>query len=134
MTTPTLPRKPRKRALGTPTRALSLVAIPTAIVVAASGCETGTDAVASGANFDFVSQGGQTDILYDQPESRNMIGVLAGPDLMADGSGISVTEYAGQVVGINLWGQWCAPCRSERSEEYKSELQSLVRLMYVVFG
>ena len=70
----------------------------------------------SGANFDFVSPGGQTDILYDPPESRNMIGVLAGPDLMADGSDISLTDYAGQVVVINLWGQWCAPCRSEADD------------------
>ncbi|NHE68946.1 TlpA family protein disulfide reductase [Rhodococcus sp. D-46] len=88
----------------------------TAIVVAASGCATGTDAVASGANFDFVSPGGQTDILYDPPESRNMIGVLAGPDLMAEGNDISLTDYAGQVVVINLWGQWCAPCRSEADD------------------
>lgn len=116
MNAPALPRKSRQRVLGKPTRILPLVAILTAIVVAASGCATGTDAVASGANFDFVSPGGQTDILYDPPESRNMIGVLAGPDLMADGSDISLTDYAGQVVVINLWGQWCAPCRSEADD------------------
>ena len=116
MNAPALPRKSRQRVLGKPTRILPLVAILTAIVVAASGCATGTDAVASGANFDFVSPGGQTDILYDPPESRNMIGVLAGPDLMANGSDISLTDYAGQVVVINLWGQWCAPCRSEADD------------------
>ncbi|MER5837387.1 hypothetical protein ABT116_43170, partial [Streptomyces sp. NPDC002130] len=65
MNAPALPRKSRQRVLGKPTRILPLVAILTAIVVAASGCATGTDAVASGANFDFVSPGGQTDILYD---------------------------------------------------------------------
>ncbi len=116
MNAPALPRKSRQRVLGKPTRILPLVAILTAIVVAASGCATGTDAVASGANFDFVSPGGQTDILYDPPESRNRIGALAGPDLMTDGNDISLTDYADQIVVINLWGQWCAPCRSEADD------------------
>ena len=116
MTVPTPARQRMHRTPRAHAHPLSLVVILTAIVVAASGCATGTDAVASGANFDFVSPGGQTDILYDPPESRNMIGVLAGPDLMAEGNDISLTDYAGQVVVINLWGQWCAPCRSEADD------------------
>src|SRR3546814_3535417 len=116
MTVPTPARKLMHRTPRAHAPPLSRVVILTAIVVAASGCATGTDAVASGANFDVGSPGGQTDILYDPPESRNMIGVLAGPDLMADGSDISLTDYAGQVVVINLWGQWCAPCRSEADD------------------
>src|SRR3546814_14617920 len=35
---------------------------------------------------------------------------------MAEGNDISLTDYAGQVVVINLWGQWCAPCRSEADD------------------
>ncbi|MER2224665.1 MAG: TlpA family protein disulfide reductase, partial [Rhodococcus sp. (in: high G+C Gram-positive bacteria)] len=44
--------------------------LATAVVLAASSCATGTDAVAQGGSFDFVSPGGQTEIFYDPPEIR----------------------------------------------------------------
>ncbi|MFC3963200.1 TlpA disulfide reductase family protein [Nocardia jiangsuensis] len=84
-----------------------------ALVAALAGCATGTDAVASGGTFDFVSPGGKTDIVYDPPASRGTIGALAGPDLMNDGKTVSVADFPGQVVVLNLWGQWCGPCRAE---------------------
>lgn len=30
-----------------------------------------------------------------------------------DGADISLDDYAGQVVVVNVWGSWCAPCRAE---------------------
>ena len=30
-----------------------------------------------------------------------------------DGEDLSLDEYAGQVVVLNVWGSWCAPCRKE---------------------
>lgn len=68
-----------------------------------------SDAVAQGGTFDFVAPGGQTDIFYDPPAT----GALSGPELMTDAP---IDDYAGQVVVINLWGQWCAPCRSEADD------------------
>ena len=30
-----------------------------------------------------------------------------------DGEEVSLDDYAGQVVVVNVWGSWCAPCRAE---------------------
>lgn len=90
-----------------------LVALALAL---APGCATGQDAVAQGGTFEFVAPGGQTDITYDPPASRGRPGPLSGPDLMDTSRTISLTDFAGQVVVINVWGQWCGPCRAEMPE------------------
>lgn len=91
-----------------------MVALLAAALVA--GCSTGDDAVAQGGTFQFVAPGGKTDIFYDPPSSRGVPGPLSGPDLMDTNRTISVDDFAGQVVIINIWGQWCGPCRAEVSE------------------
>ncbi|WP_406266832.1 TlpA family protein disulfide reductase [Nocardia sp. NBC_00881] len=98
----------------TPTRRVIPVLLAcVALIAALAGCSTGSDAVASGGTFEFVSPGGKTDIVYDPPAARGTIGSLAGPDLMTAGKTTSVEDYAGKVVVLNLWGQWCGPCRAE---------------------
>ncbi len=87
-----------------------------AIVVVSSGCSVGADAASTGGSFDFVAPGGQTDIFYDPPETRGIIGELAGPDLMEEGRNTALSDYDGEVVVINLWGQWCGPCRGEADD------------------
>lgn len=90
-----------------------LVVIVSAVLAVLTGCSTGDDAVAQGGTFEFVAPGGQTDIFYDPPESRGRPGSLSGPDLMDPAKTISLDDFAGKVVVINVWGQWCAPCRTE---------------------
>jgi len=82
-------------------------------VLLLAGCSTGDDAVAQGGTFEFVAPGGKTDIFYDPPESRSRPGKISGPDLMDESKTISLDDFAGKVVVINVWGQWCGPCRSE---------------------
>ncbi len=93
-------------------RALILVAA--ALLLA--GCATGTDAVARGGTFEFVSPGGKTDIFYDPPAQRGTVGELSGDSLTEPGVTVSLDRYRDQVVVLNVWGSWCGPCRSEADD------------------
>lgn len=97
-------------------RALFAACVATVVL---AGCATGSDAVAQGGTFEFVAPGGKTDIFYDPPGDRGRPGPLAGPDLMDPDKTVALDDFAGKVVVINVWGQWCAPCRTEISQLQK---------------
>ncbi|WIV58915.1 TlpA family protein disulfide reductase [Amycolatopsis nalaikhensis] len=84
-------------------------------VLALAGCSAGKDAVVQGSSFSFVSPGGKVDITYDVAQ-RQTAPVLAGDDLMNEGKQLSLADFPGKVVVLNLWGQWCGPCRTEAPE------------------
>jgi len=92
-------------------RALALVA---GLVLALAGCSTGDDAVVSGSQFTFVAPGGKTRIEYS-PDERQQL-TVTGEDLMKPGKQLSTKDFAGKVVVLNVWGQWCPPCRAEAPE------------------
>ena len=99
-------------------RVLALMA-SLAVLAPLTACSTGTDAVAQGGTFEFVAPGGKTDIFYDPPESRGRPGELAGPSLTDPAKAVSLNDFSGQVVVVNIWGQWCGPCRAEVTELQK---------------
>jgi thiol-disulfide isomerase/thioredoxin len=94
--------------------ALLALSVASSLLVLA-GCSTGTDAVERGTEFQFVSPGGQTEIFYDGGD-RQQAPPLSGEDLMKTGTDIAVSDFAGKVVVLNLWGAWCPPCRVEAPE------------------
>jgi thiol-disulfide isomerase/thioredoxin len=90
-----------------------LIAVVGVLAAVLTACATGSDAVAQGGTFEFVAPGGKTDIVYDPPQNRGKPGNLSGPSLMDPAKTISLDDFTGKVVVINVWGQWCGPCRSE---------------------
>lgn len=90
--------------------------VATAATTATAACATGTDAVARGGQFEFVSPGGQTTIFYDPPAERGTVGPIRGDSLLDEGTEIGVDDHEGKVVILNLWGSWCGPCRSEADD------------------
>lgn len=81
-----------------------------------TGCATGTDAVAQGGTFEFVTPGGKTDIFYDPPTNRGTVGELSGDSLTQPGTTVTLAHYPNQVIVLNIWGSWCGPCRSEAAD------------------
>ncbi len=80
-----------------------------------AGCAVGKDAVVQGSDFEFVSPGGQLQIFYPVAK-RQVLPNLSGPSLEQPNQQIHVSDYPGKVVVLNIWGQWCGPCRDEAPE------------------
>jgi thiol-disulfide isomerase/thioredoxin len=80
-----------------------------------TGCAVGKDAVVQGSDFSFVSPGGKLEIYYPAAE-REAIPNLSGPSLADPNRQIHVSDYPDKVVVLNIWGQWCGPCRDEAPE------------------
>jgi len=110
----------RKRAIGAVLAAV--VALPLA------GCSQDADnaqnAVATGGNFEFITPGGEKVINYEESE-RKPLRTFSGEDVRDTDKTISLEDYDGEIVVLNSWGQWCAPCRAEADDlqEVHSELQ-----------
>jgi thiol-disulfide isomerase/thioredoxin len=92
------------------------LALAVAGLLTLTACSGGTDAVARGSTFEFVSPGGKTQLFYDPPDSRGTAPDLNGESLQQPGAQVRLSGYEDKVVVINIWGSWCGPCRAETPE------------------
>ena len=87
-------------------RATAVLAVLLASTVLAS-CSN--DEVGSSGDAGFVS--GKGVITRLAVEDRKHPGEVAGETL--EGEPVSLADFEGKTVVVNIWGSWCAPCRSE---------------------
>lgn len=86
-------------------RRLSLMLLSCALLVTA-GCGTGSAGTGTQGFID-----GTGTITRLAADKREKPGPVSGTTLQ--GAKVSLEQYAGKVVVINVWGSWCGPCRSE---------------------
>lgn len=109
-------------------RAIGAVLAAAAIALPLAGCSQDADnaqnAVATGGNFEFITPGGEKVINYEESE-RKPLRTFSGEDVRDTDKTISLEDFEGEIVVLNSWGQWCAPCRAEADDlqEVHSELQ-----------
>lgn len=109
-------------------RAIGAVLAAAAIALPLAGCSQDADnaqnAVATGGNFEFITPGGEKVINYEESE-RKPLRTFSGEDVRDTEKTISLEDFEGEIVVLNSWGQWCAPCRAEADDlqEIHTELQ-----------
>jgi thiol-disulfide isomerase/thioredoxin len=102
--------------------AITAIALAGVLGLTACGGEIAANTPASNSN-DFVAGDGES--TYYQPGHRTAAPAVSGTTL--SGSKLSLSSYQGQVVVLNFWGSWCAPCRKEAptlavlSEQYQGK-------------
>lgn len=74
------------------------------LVLGLSACSSAPE---TGAGF--VSGDGSVTIL--EPVQRQIAPDAVGLDL--NGDPLALSDFVGQVVVLNVWASWCAPCRAE---------------------
>jgi thiol-disulfide isomerase/thioredoxin len=81
-----------------------------AVTLAAAGCGDGQVQRSDTAETGYVAGDGVVSVVA--PDERDPAPEFSAP--LLDGSGdFTLAEAAGEVVVLNVWGSWCAPCRKE---------------------
>jgi thiol-disulfide isomerase/thioredoxin len=80
-----------------------------AVLLTSTGLTACSDGVGSSGDAGFVS--GKGVITRLAVDDRKEPGEVAGETL--DGEPISLEDFEGKTVVVNVWGSWCAPCRAE---------------------
>jgi thiol-disulfide isomerase/thioredoxin len=95
-----------------PSRALTALLAVLGVLVTA-GCSAGLGGT---GDKGYIDGAGVITVLDDA--KRVTPGPVSGTTL--DGDKVSLAQYAGKVVVINVWGAWCPPCRAEAGDLAKA--------------
>lgn len=87
----------------------TLLAALATVALVTAGCTSQSDGTDSDGMIGFPEGNGSVLIL--PPQQRELAPELAGTTL--EGDELSTADFAGQVIVLNVWGSWCAPCRAE---------------------
>ncbi len=88
---------------------MRLLAALATVAVITGGCTSDGDGMNSDGLIGFEEGNGSVLIL--PPDEREPAPELVGTTL--EGEELSTEDFAGQVIVLNVWGSWCAPCRAE---------------------
>jgi len=90
-------------------RTVALIAAAVCATLTLASCTTSSTPVSSGDGQGFVSGGGTATVI--EPDDRRQAPDIQGVTLQGDP--LSLSDFGGDVVVLNVWGSWCAPCRAE---------------------
>lgn len=93
-----------------PRRPAVLGAIAAAAVLAA-GCDGGAIGANTPASSGQSFVGHSYESTFYQPGHRPAAPDVSGPTVT--GEHLSLAAYRGDIIVLNFWGSWCAPCRAE---------------------
>lgn len=95
-----------RTAAGTAAAAATIAA---AALLTGCGGSGGGAASAGGSGTQFVK--GTGEITAVEPAERKTAPAVSGRTVQ--GRPLSLGDYEGKVIVLNVWGSWCAPCRAE---------------------
>lgn len=91
------------------TRVCASTSFLVALTLLLMGCSVGSASDSAGGGLGFVTGDGSSQVI--DPTDRVAAPEVSGTTL--HGEALALSDYAGDVVVVNVWGSWCAPCRAE---------------------